>query len=96
VRTIIHGDGVDGALELVLEDWPLAGEVWEAITWLISRDPFIGTALTESGNIRAYALDGAVSRGWPTLVVMYIIEPQEVTVTDARYSQPKFAQAGRA
>ncbi len=96
MRTIVHGEGVDEALEAALERWPNAGEVWEAMTWLLARDPLIGKAITESGSARTYAIDGAESRGWPTLVVVYVWETERITITDAKYSEPKFQKAGRA
>ena len=94
--TIVTEPSVDEAYEAACLRWPKAHDVWEAITWALSREPREGRALTESGNVRAYTLEGARSVGWPTLTVLYRTENGHVVIYDAEFTEAKYGQAGRA
>lgn len=96
MRTIRTEWEVDEALNKALEKWPRADEVWEAMIWAIARDATVGTALSESGAVRSYTIQGAQSVGWPTLTVAYRIENSHVTFYEARFEDAKAPQAGRA
>lgn len=96
MRTIVE-DG-DAALELDRAEvrWERAHYAWECITWIVLHDPFVGTAMTESGLTRAYTFDGALSLDMPTATIVYVIEEQRIIVIDARFEDSKYGQAGRA
>lgn len=86
----------DVALDEARLHWIGADDVWEAITWVISHDPTVGTALSESGHVRSYTIHGAVSVGWPTLTIIYTIDDGTLTITDANFQDAKAFPAGHA
>lgn len=94
--TIVTEPSVDDAYEAACLRWPKAHDVWEALTWVLSHDPREGKALSESGDVRAYTLDGARSVGWPTLTVLYRKEGDHLVIYDAQFTEAKYGQAGRA
>lgn len=96
MRTVRHEAEADAALGVALERWERADEVWEAALWNIARDPTIGTAVTESGRVRALTIQGARSIGWPTLTLLYEIEEQLVIVHDALFKEAGAYKPGYA
>jgi hypothetical protein len=96
VRSIIEDSRVSRAIDDAKMRWPRAEDAWEAITWVIVRDPLIGIAVTESGNVRSFTFDGAKSIGLPTVTVVYETQHLVIVVQDALFQEPRFAQAGRA
>ena len=84
------------AVDDACDRWPRADEAWEAMTWVLARDPEFGTALDESGRIRSLTLEGARSIGLPTLIVRYRVDAHVVVVERARFSDGKCMQAGRS
>jgi hypothetical protein len=96
VRSVIEDSRVSRAIDDAKDRWPRAEDAWEAISWVIARDPEIGRALTESGNIRSFTFEGAKSIGMPTVTVLYEIQHLAIVVHDALFQEPAFTQAGRA
>jgi hypothetical protein len=97
VRTIRHEPAAAEAYDLACEKWERASEVWSAMEWNLIHDPTVGTALSESGNVRAYVFQGAQSVGWPTLMVLYTIEGEElIVIHEATFETSGHYQAGHA
>jgi hypothetical protein len=96
VRSVIEDSRVSRAIDDAKLRWPRAEDAWEAITWVIARDPLIGAAVTESEKIRSFTFDGAKSIGLPTVTVLYEMQDLVIVVHDALFQEPKFSQAGRA
>jgi hypothetical protein len=90
VRTIRHEARAAEAHDLACEKWERADEVWKAMEWTLSRDPTAGRAITESGNVRSYVIQGARSAGWPTLTVIYQIEGDDLVIFEDAF----FEEAG--
>ena len=90
----------DSRVSRVLDDakgrWARADDAWNAIVWVVARDPSIGIALTESGATRSFTLDGARSIALPSVTVVYETTPLGVVIHDANFEDAKYAQAGRA
>lgn len=85
------------ALDEAVEKWDGTPEAWEAITWVLVHDPQVGAALTDDGHIRAFTYDGAKSIHQPTITVVYeIVGKHEIVIRDARFTEPKYGQVGRA
>lgn len=84
------------AYESACDVWLRADEAWEDIKWVLARDPDAGRALNEEGTLRAFTFEGAVSINMPTVVVLYECDGRYVTIRDARFSNAKARQAGRA
>ena len=93
---IIEDSRVSRAVDDASLRWPRANDAWEAITWVIARDPLIGVAVTESGKVRSFTFDGAKSIGLPTVTVLYEIEPTVIVVRDAVFRDAEFTRPGRA
>ena len=74
--------------------WPRARDAWEALTWIVSRDPQEGKAVTESGRTRAITIEGARSIGFPTLTLVYEIQNPKIIIHDALFTDAKYAEAG--
>jgi hypothetical protein len=96
VRSVIEDSRVSRAIDDAKLKWPRAGDAWDAVVWVIARDPSIGRPLTESGNVRSFTFDGAKSIGLPTVTVLYEVQHIVIVVHDALFQEPTFAQAGRA
>jgi hypothetical protein len=96
MRTVIEQSGVSHALDGARERWKRAQDAWDTVLWIIARDPDTGKPLTESGATRSFTLDGARSIDLPTVTVLYEIRLFDVLVHDAKFSDAKFAMAGRA
>jgi hypothetical protein len=96
VYGIIEDSRVSRAVDDAKLRWPRADDAWEAITWVIARDPFIGVAVTESGKVRSFTFDGAKSIGLPTVTILYEIQPTVVVVLDAVFKDSEFTRPGRA
>ena len=94
--SVIEDSQVSRALDDAKENWTRSNDAWEAITWILARDPNCGIPITESGKTRAFTLDGARSIDMPTVTVLYEITPLGVVMRDAKFETAKFAQAGRA
>jgi hypothetical protein len=97
VRTVVEQPRVSRVLDDAKDRWPRAQDAWDTILWVLARDPEgVGMALTESGATQSFTLDGARSIGLPTVTVLYEIRLFEIVLHDARFSDAKFAIAGRA
>ncbi len=68
---------------------------WMAIEWVLARDPLVGRALTEKGNLRAFQYDGAKSIKQPDLYVIYEIFGNEIVVKVVGYDEAQAPNAGR-
>lgn len=96
MRSVIEDSRVSRALDDAKRKWPRAGDAWDAVVWVIARDPTIGIPLTESGATRSFTFDGAKSIGMPTVTVLYEVQHIVIVVHDALFQEATFAQAGRA
>src|SRR5690349_16400151 len=85
VLTIREENAAQKALDAALERWDRARDAWEAITWVLARDPEVGEPVTESGTVRAYTIEGARSIGLPTITLLYEISIFQLIVHDARF-----------
>lgn len=85
------------ALDEAVEKWAGTQIAWEAATWVVLHDNEIGVALTSDGMIRAFTYEGAKSIHQPTITLVYeIVGKQEIVIRRARFTEPKYGQAGRA
>jgi hypothetical protein len=96
VYSVIEDSRVSSAVDDAKMRWPRAEDAWEAVVWVLARDPLIGKAITESGRVRSFTFDGARSIGLPTVTVMYEFQHIVVVVRDALFKESKFTRAGRA
>jgi hypothetical protein len=98
VLSVIEQPAVSQALDEAIANhaWPRALDAWEAITWAVVREPYLGEALTESGRIRQFTFDGAKSIGMPTVSIVYEIGHTEIIIHAARFEDSRFSTAGRA
>lgn len=96
MRNIVEQPAAAAAIDDAHERWSGSGDAWEAITWIIAREPEIGTPLTEPGNIRSFTFDGVSGLGLPTVTVIYEIGEDAIIVHDALFREPVAAESGRA
>lgn len=96
MRTLVEQPDVMRAVDEAEANWPRANDAWEAITWAIVREPYLGIAITESGNIRQFTFDGARTIGMPTVTVVYEMRHTEIIVHAARFEESKYRLAGNA
>jgi hypothetical protein len=96
VRSVIEDSRVSRVIDDAKLKWQRADDAWDAISWIIAREPEIGRPITESGYTRSFTLDGAKSIELPTVTVLYEVTAMAVIVHDARFEDAKFTQAGRA
>ncbi len=91
MRTIREEAAARFALDAALERWSRAADAWEAVTWVVARDPEIGTPL-----LRAYTFDGVRSLDLPTVTVLYEVTEEVIVVHAARFVESRHRDAGRA
>jgi plasmid stabilization system protein ParE len=96
VRNVIEEERVRRAVDDALTRWPRAEDAWEAVTWVVARDPRAGTAETESGNTRSFTFEGARSIGMPSVTIIYEITEWAIIIHDALFTDSKHGQAGKA
>jgi hypothetical protein len=93
---LIEEDAARRAFDDACLKWEGASVAWEATTWVVLRDPTVGRPVTESGKTRAFTYEGASSIKQPTVTLLYEIRSGEIVVQDARFSEARFGQVGRA
>jgi hypothetical protein len=93
---LVEQPSVAAAVDEARERWPRAADAWDAVTWVLARDPGVGRALTDSGKSRSFTLEGARSIGLPTVTLVYEIGSGIITVHDVRFTEAKYGQAGHA
>ena len=84
------------SVDSAYERWDDAERAWEAVEWVLARDPLVGVPLSEKGNVRGFVYDGAKSIRQPDIDVIYEITDNEIIVRSAEFTDAKFSQAGRA
>jgi hypothetical protein len=70
-------------------------EAWDAVIWVLARDPTRGDPLTESAQARTFVYEGSWAHDMPTITVLYVIEEPYVTIRGARFTDAK-TTAGHA
>ena len=75
--------------------WARAEEAWDAVKWVLSRDPNIGVPLSEGSRIRAFTSVGGWAYDMPTIVVIYETDLQYITIKSAKFEDAALP-AGRA
>jgi hypothetical protein len=96
VRGVIEDSRASRAVDDAKLRWPRADDAWNAVTWVLARDPEIGMPLNESGTTRAFTLDGARSIGLPTVTVVYVFDPNTVVIRDVLFEEATYGQSGLA
>lgn len=89
-------EAAQAAVDSACIRWPDAERAWSAIEWALARDPSVGPALSESGNVRALVYRGAKSIGQPDVEVIYEITSHEIIVQSADFSEAQAEQAGHS
>ena len=95
MRTIREEPDVQRIVDEAMERWARAENAWETVQWALAHDPTVGEPLTEGGTARALSFQGARSIDMPTVTVLYVIEPEFVTIHSARFEDAQAFQAGR-
>jgi hypothetical protein len=95
-RTVVLESVALRAVDSACDKWRDAERAWIAIEWVLVRDPHVGVALTEHGNIRAFLYAGARSIDQPDVEVIYEIRQDEIIVRSAVFRDAKASFAGSA
>jgi hypothetical protein len=93
---VVLDSGVARDLEAACEKWSGTEIAWEAIEWVLCRDPEVGRALNESGSVRAFIYVGARAIQQPDIQVTYVVEQNEIVVKIAVFTDAQATYAGRA
>jgi hypothetical protein len=94
-RTVVLESVVQQAVDSACDKWEDAERTWIAIEWTLARDPHVGVALTEAGNVRGLLYDGARSIGQPDVEVIYEIQQDAIIVRGAIFKDAKASFAGK-
>ena len=94
--TVRESPAAQDAVDDACEKWARTEDAWEALKWALSRDPHIGTPLTEGGQARAFTLEGRWAWEMPTITVLYRIEVHYVTIESARFEDAQTGPIGNA
>ena len=97
MRGIREEESARKAVDAAYSRWAMTDDAWQAVTWALARDPYsAGPALSESGLVRTFVFEGARFIGLPTVRVIYVIEPAEVSIMVAVFEESVHLYAGRA
>lgn len=96
MRDVFEDSSVSAEVDQAKDRWKRAEDAWDALVWTISREPELGQPLTESGSTRALTLEGARSIDLPTVTAVYDVEEARVTITDVKFEDAAYGQAGTA
>jgi hypothetical protein len=75
--------------------WARAEEAWDAVKWVLARDPNVGIPLTEGSALRAFTYVGGWAYDMPTIIVLYQVDAQYVTKKSAKFETAE-SPAGKA
>jgi hypothetical protein len=95
VRSVREDFEAQAAADDAFEKWARAQESWDAVKWVLARDPSIGIPLTEGSRLRAFTYVGGWAYEIPTIVVLYEVDAQFVTIKSARFQDAE-SPAGKA
>jgi hypothetical protein len=88
MRAVRQEIEVDAALDEACRKWSRTEEAWEAITWVLARDPTCGFPLAEGGHARSFVYEGSWAHEMPTIQILYVIEDPYVTIKTALFRDP--------
>jgi len=95
MRSVVESAEVMAEVDDAKERWRRADDAWEAICWVLARDPTCGHPLTEGGRLRSLVFDGSWAHEMPTIQVLYEITEHEVIIQKVAFADAK-STAGRA
>ncbi len=95
MRDIVESTEVMQDVDEAKEKWARADDAWDAITWVLSKDPTKGEPLSEGGHVRAFAYEGSWAHEMPTINVVYEITKTRIIIHRVRFTEAT-ASAGRA
>lgn len=95
MRSVVESAEVMADVDEAKEKWARTPDAWDALFWVLSRDPTVGEPLTEGGHLRALVFDGSWAHEMPTIYVLYEITEDQVIIQRARFSDAS-TTAGRA
>ena len=95
MRSVREDTEAQIAADDAFERWLRAKECWDAVKWVLARDPNIGTPLSEGSLVRVFTYVGGWAYDMPTIVVLYEVDPQYVTIKSARFETAELP-AGRS
>lgn len=88
---------VSVAVDEAILRWQGAERSWEAVEYVLTHDPTIGKALSESGKLRSFVYHGAKSVCMPDIAVIYEIPDDRVIIVhDAEFKDSRFPFQGTA
>lgn len=96
MRIVVEQAAVSNAVDDAQDRWPGAQEAWEALIWVISRDPESGAPLTESGQTRSLTFHGVSRAGLPSITAVYEIRSEEIIVQAVAFKDAEHGSTGRA
>ncbi len=96
MRSIIEAPAVQDSVDDAREKWQRTDDVWDAVIWAVGKDPECGKAITESGLVRSFTLDGVLHLGIPTLTVLYTFDDQFISIQSVIFKDADVAPFGTA
>jgi hypothetical protein len=95
MRSVVESAEVMADVDDAKDRWGRAQDAWDALFWVLARDPTVGEPLTEGGHLRSLVFDGSWAHEMPTIYVLYEITELEVIIQKARFSDAS-SSAGQA
>jgi hypothetical protein len=85
MREVVESIEVMAAVDDAENSWGRFDDAWSAVKWVLSRDPTVGSPLTEGGRVRAFVYDGSWALDMPTIDVVYEITDSQIIIQRARF-----------
>jgi hypothetical protein len=95
MRSVVESAEVMADVDEAKEKWARTEDAWDALLWVLARDPTKGEPLTEGGHLRFLVFDGSWAHEMPTIHVLYEITEHQVILQKVRFSDAP-TSAGRA
>jgi hypothetical protein len=85
-RVVVEDDEVSAKLDENIPDWPRLMEGFNALTWVLSRNPFEGTLIPNTEpELYIYRQQGDAEANLPNIVVTYTHDANKVEIRSIRF-----------
>jgi hypothetical protein len=90
LREIVEENEAQHSAEVYSGEFPRFDEAWDALKWLLSRNPSIGAHKTVNGvEYFLYVSESDLFAKTPTISIVYTYNEDQVIVHDIRATPPK-------
>lgn len=84
-REIVESDSAKESRDNAALEYARTEDAWLAISWLVARNPEVGTPIAGDNTFRFHKQQGYSSTGQPVVSLFYTYDDTQVTIVSARF-----------